>query len=328
MKTYIIRRIGYMVFLLVLVSIFSFIVIQLPPGDYVSAYISRIQSEMGTVDPATVEGLRKSMGLDKSMIEQYIYWIGNIFKGNFGQSFEWKRPVIDLIKDRLPITLLLSVLTTVVTYLIAIPIGIFSARKQYSIRDYLFTALGFIGLATPSFYLALVLMYLSSKYFGVSVGGINSPQYLNAPISADKIWDTIIHLPIPVFVIGFAGIANTMRVMRATLLDELKRPYVVAARARGLEENKMIYHYPVRIALNPIISSIGWMLPNIVSGMTITGIVLNIPTIGTLLYNALLSQDMYLSGSCIMILSFLTVIGMFISDMLLMIVDPRIRVDR
>lgn len=317
-----------MVLLLALVSVFSFIVIQLPPGDYISAYISRIQSEMGTVDPATVEGLRTAYGLDRSMFEQYFFWMGNLLKGDFGQSFEWKRPVIDLILDRLPMTLLLSLLTTIVTYALAIPIGIFSARKQYSIRDYIFTVIGFIGLATPSFFLALVLMYFSSNIFGISVGGINSPAFMNAPLSWGKVWDTIAHLPIPVFVIGFAGIASTMRVMRSTLLDELKRPYVVAARARGLEESRMIYRYPVRVALNPIISSIGWMLPNIVSGMTVTGIVLNIPTIGTLLYNALLSQDMYLSGSCIMMLSFLTVIGMFISDMLLVLVDPRIRVDQ
>lgn len=327
MKSYILRRLGYMVLLMALVSVFSFIIIQLPPGDYVSAYVARISSEMGTISPETVENLRKSMGLDKPMAEQYFNWIGNIFRGDFGTSFEWKRPVIELIVDRLPATLLLSILTTIVTYLIAIPLGIFSARKQYSIRDYIFTVLGFIGLATPSFFLALVLMFFSSTVLGVSVGGLNSPEFLNAPMSLAKVWDTVKHLPIPVFVIGFAGIASTMRVMRSTLLDELKRPYVVAARARGLEENKMIYRYPVRVAMNPIISSIGWMLPNIVSGMTVTGIVLNIPTIGTLLYNALLSQDMYLSGACILILSLLTVIGMFISDILLVAVDPRIRVD-
>ncbi len=328
MKTYLMKRLGLMLLILFFVSIFSFIIIQLPPGDYVSAYVARIQSEMGSVDPAMVDNLRRAYGLDKPMMEQYFYWMGNIFHGDFGTSFEWKRPVIELIMDRLPITLLLSVLTTIVTYSLAIPIGIFSARKQYSIRDYIFTIIGFIGLATPSFFLALVMMFYASSWFGLSVGGINSPEYINAAFSWAKVWDTIVHLPIPVFVIGLQGIAGTMRVMRSTLLDELKRPYVVAARARGLEENKMIHRYPVRVALNPIISSIGWMLPNIVSGMTVTGIVLNIPTIGTLLYNALLSQDMYLSGSCILILSALTVVGMFISDILLVLVDPRIRVDQ
>ena len=328
MKAYIIRRLGYMILTLFLVSVFAFIVIQLPPGDYVSAYISKIQSQMGEIDPEMVAGLRAAYGLDKSMLEQYFYWMGNIFRGDFGTSFEWNRPVIELISERLGVTVLISVLTTLVTYLLAIPIGIYSARKQYSILDYVFTVIGFIGVATPSFFLALVMMYIFSTQFGMSVGGLNSPEFANAPMSLAKLWDTALHLPIPILVIGFQGIASTMRVMRSTLLDELKRPYVVAARARGLEENHMIYRYPVRVALNPIISSIGWMLPNIVSGMTVTGNVLPVQTIGTLLYNALLSQDMYLSGSCILILAFLTVVGMFISDMLLVLVDPRIRVDQ
>lgn len=327
MKTYLLKRFGYMLLILLLVSIFSFIIIQLPPGDYVTAYVARVQREMGSVDPNMVENLRRAYGLDKPMWQQYLHWMGNIFQGNFGESFEWKRPVLDLIVDRLSVTLLLSILTTIVTYALAVPIGIFSARKQYSIRDYVFSIIGYIGLATPSFYLALVLMFYASQWFGLSVGGINSSEFMNTAMSWPKFWDTLAHLPIPVLVIGFQGIAGTMRTMRSTLLDELKRPYVVAARARGLEENKMTYRYPVRVALNPIISSIGWMLPNIVSGMTVTGIVLNIPTIGTLLYNALLSQDMYLSGSCILILSALTVVGMFISDILLVVVDPRIRLD-
>lgn len=327
MKTYLLKRLGYMLLILLLVSIFSFIIIQLPPGDYVTAYISRIEREMGTVDPEMIDNLRRAYGLDKPMWQQYFYWMANIFQGDFGESFEWKRPVLDLILDRLPVTLLLSILTTIVTYALAVPIGIFSARKQYSIRDYIFSIFGYIGLATPSFYVALVLMFYASKWFGLSVGGINSPEFMNTAFSWPKFWDMLAHLPIPVLVIGLQGIASTMRVMRSTLLDELKRPYVVAARARGLEESQMTYRYPVRVALNPIISSLGWMLPNIVSGMTVTGIVLNIPTIGTLLYNALLSQDMYLSGSCILILSALTVVGMFISDILLVMVDPRIRLD-
>lgn len=328
MKAYIFRRLFYMVVLLAVVSVFAFIVIQLPPGDYLSTYIARLEAEMGTVDPAVIENLRVSMGLDRSPMEQYFLWMGNMLKGDFGRSFEWRRPVAELVRDRLPVTLLLSILTTIVTYVIAVPLGIFSARKQYSVRDYIFTVLGFIGLATPSFFVALIFMFISSTVFGVSVGGIVSPEFANAPFSLAMLIDVLKHLPIPVFVIGFAGIASTMRIMRSTLLDELKRPYVVAARARGLEESRMIYRYPVRVALNPIISSMGWMLPNIVSGMTVTGIVLNIPTIGTLLYNSLLSQDMYLAGSCIMILSFLTVIGMFLSDMLLMLIDPRIRIDQ
>ena len=328
MKAYILKRLFYAFILMILISIFSFIIIQLPPGDYVSAYVSRLAVEMGSIDPEVVENLRRSYGMDKPLVEQYFVWVGNMLQGDFGESFEWRRPVIDLIRDRLPVTLLISILTTVITYALAIPIGIFSAKKQYTIRDYCLTVFGFVGLAMPSFFLALVLMYYSSKYLGLSVGGINSPAFMNAPMSLAKAIDTLKHLPIPVFVIGFAGIASIMRIMRSTLLDEMKRPYVVAARARGLEENSMIRRYPVRVALNPIISSLGWMLPSVVSGMTVTGIVLNIPTIGTLLYNALLAQDMYLSGACIMMLSLLTVIGMLISDILLMLVDPRIRVDQ
>lgn len=328
MKAYVLRRFVYMVLLLLVVSVFAFIVIQLPPGDYLTTYIARLEAEMGTVDPAAIENLRVSWGMNKTPVEQYFLWMGNMLKGDFGRSFEWRRPVMELIADRLPNTLVLSLLTTIVTYAIAVPLGIFAARKQYSVADYVLSVLGYIGLATPSFFVALVLMYIASTVFGVSVGGLMSQQYINAPMSLGKFWDILQHLPIPVFVIGFAGIASTMRIMRSTLLDELKRPYVVAARARGLEERQMVRRYPVRVALNPIASSMGWMLPNIVSGMTVTGIVLNIPTIGTLLYNSLLSQDMYLAGACIMILSFMTVIGMFLSDMLLMLIDPRIRIDQ
>jgi len=323
MKGYIIRRLFYMVVLLAAVSVFAFIVIQLPPGDYLSSYVARLESEMGYIDPGQVANLRASYGLDKSPVEQYFLWMNNLLHGDLGRSFEFQQPVAALVVDRLPMTVVISILTTAVTYLLAVPLGIFSARRQYSIPDYLFTVLGFIGVSVPSFFLALVVMF----YTG-STGGIMAQEYMTAPMSWAKLWDIIKHLPLPVLIIGFSGIAGTMRTMRSTLLDELKRPYVVAARARGLEESKMVYRYPVRVALNPIISSLGWMLPNIVSGMTVTGIVLNVPTIGTLLYNALLSQDMYLAGSCIMILSFLTVIGMFISDMLLMVVDPRIRVDQ
>jgi len=228
----------------------------------------------------------------------------------------------------LPATLLLSLLTLLFTYVLAIPIGIYSARKQYSVLDYVFTFLGFVGLATPSFFLALVLMYYGSSWFGWSLGGLYSSAFLNTSFSWAKAWDLAKHLPLPVLIIGLQGMASIIRIMRSTLLDELRRPYVVAARARGLEENRMTYKYPVRVALNPIISSLGWVLPNVVSGMTVTGIVLNIPTIGTLLYNSLLSQDMYLAGSSIMFLSFMTVVGMFLSDILLMLVDPRIRLDQ
>ncbi len=327
MKRYIISRIVLMFLLLALVSVFAFIVIQLPPGDFVTKYVAQLEKDMGgALGPEFEAALRRQLGFDKSMTEQYFYWIRNILRGDMGRSMEYRMPVNDLIKDRFPLTIGLSLITLLFTYLIAIPLGIFSARHQYSILDYVFTCLGFIGIATPSFFLALVLMYVLSK-LGVSIGGIHSIQFLNAPASFAKFIDLCKHLPLPIFVIMIQGMAGIIRVMRGQLLDEIKRPYVVAARARGLEENSLIYRYPVRVALNPIVSSMGNMLAAIVSGMTVTAIVLNVPTIGSLLYNALLSQDMYLAGSSIMILSALTVIGMFLSDILLVLVDPRIRLD-
>lgn len=328
MKQYILKRFIYMVIVVLVMSVFSFIVIQLPPGDFLTSYISNLEQQMGAqADPAMIANIRAQYGVDESPVTQYFLWMKNMMVGDFGRSFEWKMPVGQMIADRMPLTIVLSVLTLLVTYIIAVPIGIYSARHQYSPGDYIFTTIGFIGLAIPSFFLALVLMYLMNKHFGVSAGGVFSPEYVSAPWSFGKMMDGLAHMPIPVFVIGFAGMANVIRVMRATLLDELKRPYVVAARARGLRENTMIYKYPVRVALNPIISSIGSILPGIVSGATVTAIVLDIPTVGSLLYKALLSQDMFLAGACILMLTVMTVIGTFLSDILLVIVDPRIRLN-
>ena len=314
-----------MIVLLAVMSVFAFVVIQLPPGDYLTSYIANLQQQMGQVDDSVILSLRQQYGLDKPMWQQYFLWMGNMLKGDFGQSFQWKQPVGTLIATRMPMTIALSVITLVFAYALAIPIGIYSARHQYSIGDYLASILGFIGLATPSFFLALILMYYSNRYFGLSVGGFYSPEFQNAPWSFARLWDLCKHLPIPVIVIGLASMANVIRILRATLLDELKRPYVVAARARGLKENNMIYKYPVRVALNPIISSIGSILPSIVSGATVTAIVLDIPTVGSLLYNALLSQDMYLAGTSVLMLTAITIVGTFISDILLVVVDPRIR---
>jgi len=316
-----------MVILLWVMSVFAFIVIQLPPGDYLTSYIANLQQQMGKVDDSVVQSLRAQYGLDKPMWQRYILWMKNMLQGDFGQSFEWKQSVGVLLATRMPMTIMLSAVTLIFAYACAIPIGIFSARHQYSIGDYVFSVLGFIGLATPSFFLALIMMYYSNHYLGISVGGFFSPEYQNAPWSFAKVGDLIIHLPIPVFVIGLASMANVIRILRATLLDELKRPYVVAARARGLKENKMIYKYPVRVALNPIISSIGSILPSIVSGATVTAIVLDIPTVGSLLYKALLSQDMYLAGASVLMLTAITAAGTFLSDILLVVVDPRIKID-
>jgi peptide/nickel transport system permease protein len=323
--SYLFRRLLYVFVVMFVMSIFSFIVIQLPPGDYLTSYIMTLQTQQGFVDEAQIEALRKQYGLDLPMYEQYIFWIKNMFYGNFGWSFEWNQPVSKLLADRLPMTVVISILTLLFTYAVAIPIGIYSATRQYSFGDFFFTVIGFIGLATPSFFLALVLMYLFNKYLGFSVGGLFSTQYIDAPWSFAKFVDLLKHLPIPIFVIGLAGTASIIRVMRGCLLDELRQQYVITARAKGLEERKLLYKYPVRIAINPIISTIGWVLPSIVSGATITAIVLDIPTVGNLLYNALLSQDMYLAGSSIMILTFLTIVGTFISDILLAWADPRVQ---
>ena len=326
MRSFIFKRLRYMLLLMALMTVFAFIVIQLPPGDYVSSYIMKLQAQMGDVlDPAQIDAIRKQYGMDENPVVQYFKWIFNMLRGDFGRSFEWNKTVLEMIGSRLPATLLLSILTLMLTYAVAIPIGIYSARKQYSILDYTFTTFGFIGLSMPSFFLALVLSYLVNKFTGMSVGGLYSPEFSNAPMSFAKFADLLKHLPLPILIIGLAGTAQIIRIMRGNMLDEKNKLYVTAARARGLKENTLIYKYPVRVALNPIISTIGAILPGIFSGATVTAIVLNIPTIGSLLYGALLSQDMYLAGACIMLLTFLTLFGTFISDVLLAIVDPRIR---
>jgi peptide/nickel transport system permease protein len=328
-RNYIIRRAIYMVILMFIISFVSFIVIQLPPGDFITTYISKLSQDTGTsYTPEMIEAIKAQYGMNKSPVEQYFRWIGNILlRGDFGRSLEWKLPVSTLIGSRLPVTVAISLVTLLFTYIIAVPIGIYSARHQYSIPDYIFSGVGFIGLATPSFLLALVLMYLASTYLGASIGGIYSPEFVNAPWSIAKLWDIIKHFPIPVVVIGLQGTASVMRIMRANLLDELKKPYVSAARARGVSETPLLFKYPVRVAMNPIISTVGAILPGIISGATITAIVLDLPTVGALMYKSLLSQDMYLAGGCMMILALFTIIGTFISDILLVIVDPRIRLD-
>jgi peptide/nickel transport system permease protein len=248
-----------------------------------------------------------------------------MFQGDFGRSFAWNMPVSTMINERLGVTIFTSLLTLIVTYAVAIPIGIYSATHQYSFLDYLFTGVGFAGLAMPSFFLALVLMYYLVKYTGVNVGGLYSQQFLDQPMSWEKFADMLQHIPVLVIAVGLAGTASLIRIIRSGLLDELKKNYVTSARSKGLTEGRLLFKYPVRLALNPVISSIGWILPNIVSGATVTAIAMNIPTIGSLLYESLLAQDTYVAGASIMLLSFLTVVGMFISDVLLVVVDPRIR---
>jgi peptide/nickel transport system permease protein len=327
MVNFIIRRLGYIVGLLILVSIVSFIVIQLPPGDWLSAYVSALEVQGAQINEQVIEGLEQQYGLDQPPVQQYFTWMSGLLKGDFGFSFSYTRPVTNLIAERLPATLGISFLTIVVTYLIAIPIGIYSATHQYSLLDYAFSFLGFIGLSMPGFLLALILMYFGYKHFGLSVGGLNSPKFIGEPMSWEKFGDMLSHLPIPVLIISLAGTAGLIRVLRGTLLDEINKPYVDTARAKGLKERRLLYRYPVRIAINPLISTIGWLLPAVFSGQVVVAIVLGLPTIGPLLYEALRGQDTYLAGSIVMILSFFTLLGTLVSDILLAIVDPRIRIE-
>lgn len=328
MLSFIVRRILYMIPTFIAVSIVTFAIIQLPPGDYLTTLVASMASQGEKVDPAALEALRTRYGLGEPVWVQYFKWMSNIFlRGDFGQSFEWNQPVISLIWSRLILTFVLSLATLLFVWAVALPIGIYSAVRQYSMGDYTFTFLGFIGLAIPNFLLALVLMYVGFKYFNQSVGGLFSPEYQEAAWSWAKFVDMMGHLWIPVVIIGIAGTANLIRVMRANLLDELHKPYVVTARAKGLPEWQVIMRYPVRVALNPFVSTIGWVLPALISGEAIISIVLSLPTTGPLLLRSLMSQDMYLAGSFIMILSTLTIIGTLLSDILLALLDPRIRLE-
>lgn len=329
MLFYVIRRLLYMIIILFLLSVVAFIIIQLPPGDYVTFYVSELESMQGEkLAEEEIIALRKIYGVDRPMYVQYSKWLWKLSHGNFGMSRELQRPVIDLMAERLPLTVLICILATIFTYTVGMPIGIYSAIRQYSIGDYFSTVFGFIGLAVPNFLLALILMFLFYKYFGFSIGGLFSLHYMDASWSVGKFIDMLKHLPIPVIVIGTPGAAALIRTMRGCLLDELRKQYVITARAKGLEERTLLFKYPVRVAINPIISTIGWTLPWLISGGTITSIVLGLPTMGPLLFGALLKQDMELAGSILMILSFLTVIGTFISDILLVLLDPRIRYEK
>lgn len=326
MQAYLLRRFVYMIVMLIAVSAFSFWLIDLPPGDYLTSYVAALRDSRGSdVDPAEVEALKRQYGLDQALPVRYAKWVGNMLQGNFGRSFAYNIEVSVLLRDRLGITIFTALLTLIFTYVVAIPIGIYSATHQYSPGDYLFTAVGFVGLAMPTFFLALVLMYFLNRTTGLSVGGLYSPAYMNQPMSVGKFVDLLKHVSVLVVAVGLSGTASVMRIMRSGLLDEVKKQYVSGARSKGLSERRLLLKYPVRIALNPIISSVGWILPGIVSGATVTAIVMNIPTIGALLYEALLAQDTYVAAACIMLLSVLTVVGMFISDILLVLVDPRIR---
>jgi peptide/nickel transport system permease protein len=322
---YIARRLLYGFIVLIFVSIGSFIIIQLPPGDYLTTYIANQEKYGIRVDAATVAALRQSYGLDDPIYVQYFKWVGKALQGDLGGSFEYQAPVTDLILERLPLTLALSLGSILVIYLIAVPIGIFAAIRQYSVWDYTATFIGFVGMAVPEFLLALVLMWFSYTTFGVSIGGLFSQEYQNAPWSYLKFVDLVQHLIVPVIVMSVVGTAGLIRVMRGGLLDEIGKQYLITARAKGLKERRLIMKYAVRSALNPIISAGAWLLPDSFSGGTLIAIVLGIPTVGPLLLQALLAQDMFLASSIVMIISILTIVGILISDIVLAFVDPRIR---
>jgi peptide/nickel transport system permease protein len=311
---------------LVAISMVSFAIINLPPGDFVDRIVQEARREGDLITPEEEQAMREIYGLNESLLGQYTTWISNILlRGDFGHSFRWNLPVSDLIWERLALTLVLSISSLLFIWAVAIPIGIFSAVRKYSPGDYVFTFLGFIGLATPNFLLALVLMYISYKYLGQSVGGLFSPEYLDAPWSWAKFVDMLSHLWIPMIVLGTAGTAGLIRTLRANLLDELGRPYVTTARTKGLPERWLLVKYPLRHALNPFVSSLNDIFVNLVSGATIVSVVLGLQTTGPLLLDALRSEDMFLAGSFIMLLSLLTVLGTLFSDILLAWLDPRIR---
>lgn len=325
MTQYIIKRLLLLPFLLFIFSIIAFALIQAPPGDFVTSYIAELAVSGSAVDQAQIDALREQYGLDQPMYIQYFKWVGNILQGNLGVSLDWKKPNLELIRERFALTLALGAFTFFLTWAIAIPIGIYSATHQYSFLDYFFTVFNYFGVATPTFMTALVIMYLAFKYYGISVTGLFSPEFVDAPWSWARFIDLLKHLWLPAVILALDGTARLARIMRANLLDELKKPYMEMARAKGMSEWKLIMKYPVRLAINPLISTIGWYLPLLFSGSLIVATVLNLPTIGPLLLRALIVQDMFLAGAIILIYMFLAVLGTIISDILLAWADPRIR---
>lgn len=325
MRTYIARRFLYMLLLLAMSSMLSFLIITLPPGDFLTHYLIGIGEQGVSYTEQELQAMRRAYGLDQPWIVQYGKWMQRlIFKGDLGQSYRNSRPVKDMILERLPLTLVVSFMTLIITYLVAVPIGVYSALRQYSLGDYVATFIGFLGASTPDFLIALILMLYGYRWFGISVGGLYSPELASAPWNWVRIVDVLKHLPIPLLVIGLSGTAWLIRTMRAMMLDELHKPYVQTARAKGLAEAKLLIRYPIRVAVLPIVSTIGWTLPAIFSGSTIVGIVLDLPTIGPMMFGALWGEDLYLAASCLLITCTLTLVGTFCSDILLAWLDPRI----
>lgn len=326
MGAYIAKRLAYVVLVLGLVSIVVFYIINLPPGSWIENYAAQLDASGSQSDTSELDFLTTRYGLDQPILRQYVNWIVPLVThGDFGFSFEWQQPVWPLIADRLLLTVVVSLVSLVFVYAVSIPIALYSATHQYSIGDYVFSFLGIIGLAMPNFLVALVFMVIMLRVFGVSPGGLFSSEYLNAPWSAGKVWDLLTHLPVPVIVIGLSGTASVIRILRSQLLDEFQKQYVITARAKGMSERALIMKYPFRMALNPIISNIGTLLPSIVSGSTIVAIVLGLPMVGPLLLRSIIAQDTYVAVGILMMLSVVTIIGVFVSDLLLIWLDPRIR---
>ena len=325
MGRYLIKRFLYVIPSLLIISLISFLLIELPPGTFADTVAAEMM-ESGSVNEGAIKAIEERYGLNKPILEQYWKWItGILLRGDFGESFIWSRSVSSVLWERLGYTLILTGSAFLFVCLVSIPIGIFSAVRQYSFGDYIFTTLGFLGLAIPSFLLSLILMYIGFKYFDQTIGGFFSPEIKEAPWNFAKFMDLLSHLWIPAIVVGLEGTTSLIRIVRANLLDELLKPYVITARAKGLSEVKLILKYPVRIALIPFIATLGWMLPGLISGATIVSVVMSLPTTGPILLRSLMGQDMYLAASFILMLSVLTVIGTLISDILLAVVDPRIR---
>jgi peptide/nickel transport system permease protein len=326
MWQYILKRALLMVPTLLVTAVVAFVVIQLPPGDYATTYMANLAAQGDQASQEAVEQLREQYGLDRPVYVQFAKWVtGIVLHGDYGIAFEMRQPVSQIIWERVWLTIILSLASVVITWLIAFPVGVYSAVKQYSAGDYLFTFLGFVGVSLPAFLLALVVMYIYFRYLGMTLGGLFSSEMANAPWSWARVVDLVQHIWIPVLILAVGGTAELIRIMRANLLDELRKPYVITARAKGLPEWKVLLKYPVRMALNPFVSTIGWTLPALVSGSIILSVVMNLPTTGPMMLRALQAQDMYLAGALILILSVLTILGTLISDILLAWLDPRIR---
>jgi len=322
---YIAHRILIMIPTLIGISLITFIIIQLPPGDFLTTMIAECEAQGESSCADQIEIYRQEYGLDKPAWQQYLIWMGDLLQGDMGVSFEYGKPVNEVIGESLWLTIIVAGSTIIFTWVVSFPIGVYSATHQYSWGDHGLTLIGFLGLATPNFLLALVLLFLANVWFGTSVGGLMDPQYLDQPWSWGKFVSVLEHLWIPVVVIGTSGTAGLIRRLRANLLDELQKQYVVTARAKGLPPGKALVKYPLRMALNPFIADIGNLLPQVISGAVIVSVVLSLPTTGPILLRALQTQDMFLAGSFLMCLALLTVIGVLISDLLLAVLDPRIR---